>query len=64
MAEMELEREDNDEVENNDYQEYFHYLMENEGMQYPTSPEEAFNIYQQLINIAISYQYQINFIFL
>ena len=42
---MELEREDNDKVENNDYQEYFHYLMENEGMQYPTSPEEAFNIY-------------------
>ena len=55
MAEMELEHEDNDEVENNDNQEYFHYLIENEGIQYSTSPEEAFNIYQQLINIAIPY---------
>jgi hypothetical protein len=41
-------------VVEDDYQEYFHYLMENEGIQYPTSPEEAFNIYQQLINIAVS----------
>lgn len=54
IAEMELQHEVNDEVEDNDYQEYFHYLMENEGMQYPTSPEEAFNIYQRLINISVS----------
>jgi hypothetical protein len=53
MAEMELQHLVNDVVED-DYQEYFHYLMENEGIQYPTSPEEAFNIYQQLINIAVS----------
>jgi hypothetical protein len=46
----EINREDN--VEENDYQEYFHYLMENERMQYPTSPEEAFDVYQHLMNIA------------
>jgi hypothetical protein len=39
------------EVEN-EYQEYFHYLMENEEILYPTTPEEAFNVFQQLINIA------------
>jgi hypothetical protein len=43
MVEMELQHLVNDMVED-DYQECFHYLMENEGIQYPTSPEEAFKI--------------------
>lgn len=50
IAEMELQV-DAREVEN-EYQEYFHYLMENEEILYPTIPEEAFNVFQQLINIA------------
>ncbi|CAB4034158.1 Hypothetical predicted protein [Paramuricea clavata] len=53
MAEMELQHLVNDVVEDY-YKEYFHYLMENKGIQYPTSPEEAFNIYQPVINIAVS----------
>ena len=39
--------------EENDYQEYFHFVMDNEGMQYPTNTEEAFNVYQKLMNIAV-----------
>ena len=59
IVEMELQHGVNDEenVEDNDYQEYFHYLMENEGMQYPTTPEEAFNVYQRLMNIAVLWPY-------
>ena len=53
LVEMELKHAVNDEVES-DYQEYFHYVMENEGMQYPASPEEAFTLFQRLINIARS----------
>ena len=46
IAEMELQHEVSNEVEHNDYQEYFHYLMENEGIQFPTCPEEAFHVFQ------------------
>ena len=53
IAEMELQHEVSDEVEDNDYQEYFHYLMENEGIQFPTFPEEAFHAFQRLINMAV-----------
>ena len=40
-------------VENNDneadiYQEYFHYVMNHQGMQLPSSIEEAFNVFQNL----------------
>lgn len=51
IAEMELQHEVV--YEENEYQEYFHYVMENEGIQYPTSPGEAFNVFQNLMNIAV-----------
>ena len=40
-------------VENNDneahiYQEYFHYVMNHQGLQLPSSIEEAFNLFQKL----------------
>lgn len=40
-------------VENNDneadiYQEYFHYVMNYQSMQLPSSIEEAFNLFQNL----------------
>ena len=34
------------------YQEYFHYVMENENLQFPTSAVEAHNLFVQLITIA------------
>jgi hypothetical protein len=52
IAEMDAQLEANE--EQNEYQEYFHYVMEHEQMQYPSSPEEAFNLYQCLMNIAVS----------
>ena len=53
ITEMELQQENDEGIEDNDCQEYFHYLMENEEIQHPTSPKEAFNVYQRLINIAV-----------
>ena len=47
IGEMELQNEVP--CEEDEYQEYFHYVMENDGMQYPASPEEAFNVFQHLI---------------
>jgi hypothetical protein len=41
-----------DEEENN-YQDYFHYVMENESLQYPTNAEQAFNTLQKLLSIAL-----------
>ena len=38
--------------EEDEYQEYFHHVMQNDGMQYPTSPEEAFNVLQHIIRVA------------
>ena len=52
IAEMEHQAQAHDNEEENDYQEYFHYLMENEEIQYPTTPEEAFNVFQQLMDKA------------
>ena len=50
---MEFEHEDNDEVGNNHYKECFplsNDLMKNKEIQYPTSPEEAFNKHLPAIN--------------
>jgi hypothetical protein len=41
------EREEDDE-----YEEYFHYVMETEGLYYPNSPEEAYSLYEILLTIA------------
>ena len=40
--------------EENEYQEYFHYVMEHEELQYPSKPQESFNLYQRLMNIVVS----------
>ena len=40
------------EEEENVFQEYFHYVMEEEGLQYPSNHEEALCLFSQLINIA------------
>ena len=52
IVEMDIQHELNE--EENKYQEYFHYVMEHEELQYPSNPEEAFNLYQRLTNIAVS----------
>ena len=52
IAQMQPHVETNPNDEENEYQEYFHYLMEKEEIQYPTTPEEAFSVFQQLLNIA------------
>lgn len=38
--------------EPNLYQEYFHYLMEENNMQYPGNHEQAYNLFVYLVNIA------------
>ena len=40
------------EEEENVFQEYFHYVMEEEGLQYPSNHEEALYSLSQNINIA------------
>jgi len=40
------------EEEENVFQEYFHCVMEEEGLQYPSNQEEALYLFSQLINIA------------
>ena len=54
IAEMELQAEAGANNDENEYQEYFHYLMETEEMQYPTTADEAFNVFQKLMNKAVS----------
>ena len=36
----------------NEYQEYFNYVMENENLFLPTNVDEAFQLFQKLINFA------------
>ena len=52
IIEMDIEHELNE--EENKYQEYFHYVMEHDELWYPSNPEEAFNLYRRLMNIAVS----------
>lgn len=40
------------EADNNDYDEYFHYVMETERLYYPNSPEESLALYERLLTIA------------
>ena len=40
------------EEKENVFQEYSHYVMEEEGLQYPSNHEEALCLFSQLINIA------------
>ena len=47
-VECHCEREEDD----NEYEEYFHYVMETEGLYYPNSPEEAYSLYEILLTIA------------
>ena len=51
IAEMELQVDARQ--EENEYQEYFHYLMESNEILYPTTPNEAFNVFQQLMIMAL-----------
>lgn len=51
---MELQLDDDHSVESepNVYQEYFHYVMENENYHYPNNAEEALELFQKLLAIA------------
>ncbi|CAH3019489.1 unnamed protein product [Porites evermanni] len=40
------------EEEENVFQEYFHYVMEEEGLHYPSNHEEALRLFFQLVNVA------------
>ena len=44
----------NNTVIENDYQEYFHYVIDNSDLQFPAGVTEAFELFQQLIRIAES----------
>ena len=44
---------ENEPEEENVYQEYFHYIMNEEGLRYPCNHNDAFDLFTQLINIAI-----------
>ena len=44
----------NNTVVENDYQEYFHYVIDNSDLQFPTGVTEAFELFRQLIRIAES----------
>jgi hypothetical protein len=50
LSEMELEC--NYEIEENIYQEFFHYVMDNERLTYPTSHHDALELFFKLISIA------------
>ena len=51
IVEMEQQHDMHD--EENGYENYFHYVMENESLQYPPNAEQAFNTYQKLMSIAL-----------
>ena len=40
------------EEDENEYEEYFHYVMETERLYYPNSPEESLALYGRLLEIA------------
>lgn len=44
----EQESEDEDAIV---YQEYFEYILETEGLNYPSTVEEALNIFQMVVNL-------------
>ena len=39
--------------EENGYENYFHYVMENESLQYPANAKQAFNTFQKLMSTAL-----------
>ena len=40
--------------EENSYEDYlYHYVIENESLQYPTNVEQAFNTFQKLMSISL-----------
>ena len=48
-------QDDGDDDDDSDlYQEYFDFVMDNEMLQYPNTPDEAFNLFKTLIVIANS----------
>ena len=54
VREMEIQLIDDHSVESelNIYQEYFHYVMDNENYYYPNNAEEAVELFQKLLAIA------------
>lgn len=52
ISEMERHLADNDDSELNEFQEYFHYVIDNENLQYPKNTEEAYILFQRLVFIA------------
>jgi hypothetical protein len=45
LSEMESKCASEEEDEENIFQEYFHYIMDNEGLSYPSNCEEALNLF-------------------
>ena len=58
IQEMNLYLDNHESLDDNDdqylYQEYFHYVMETEGLLYPETHAEAFNLFTTPIGIANS----------
>lgn len=50
---VEMEQQHDMDDEENGYENYFHYVMENESLQYPANAEQAFNTFQKLMSIAL-----------
>ena len=51
IIEMDLQHQEGEEAENT-YCEYFHYVMDTEGIQYPNSPDDALILFSYLIEKA------------
>ena len=49
-----IEDYDGEEAHDSDYQEYFHYVIENEGLLYPDTHSQAYDLFLNLIRIADS----------
>lgn len=48
---LEMESKCDLEMEENDFQQYFHYVMDNQGLVYPSNHEEALHLFTHLINL-------------
>lgn len=48
---LEMESKCDLEMEENYFQQYFHYVMDNQGLVYPSNHEEALHLFTHLINL-------------
>jgi hypothetical protein len=52
IVEMEMRHQEDEVEEENTHQDYFHYVMDVEAIQYPTSPDDALLLFSYLIEKA------------